>query len=784
MADYQNLCAALIRCESEQEAIAVLKKYSLWDDQTAWKTYGGMDNNWSIINNQQGRPENALVENLVNSADANLINRCLLAGVSPGDPEAPQSISAALQTFYQIGKDRFANLTPTRRTELAEKSCGLVATGSKQRPNFGIFDMGEGQKPTDFEATFLSLASKNKLAIPFVQGKFNQGSTGVLPFCGEQSLKLIISRKNPKLVETGTSAWGFTIIRRLPPTSENGMRTSVAQYLVPDGNIAQFDADGIQVIPGKYPDAYDKNLPWGTYVKLFDYNIGSGLRTNILFDLYNRLSSLLVDPMLPVRIYERRVGFTGNSFETTLSGLRLRLDEDRGKNVENEHPISGVINIPDLGEFKYSIYVLTKNAAKANYTGDDGVIFTVNGQNHGALPRAFFRRKAVGMAYLADSLIVTVDCSEIRAQSVEEIFQSSRDRLKQSGKTREIETNLSRILSENPLLRDLKNKRRKEEIEDQIKDDKIAEDVFKKIVKSSPTLSKVLVHGSRLSDPFASVDKIASQTFHGEPHPTYFRLARPTTSDKRRSCEVDRTARIQFETDAENDYLSRPNYPGKICVVDSNGDPIAFNYTFNPYNGVWTMNLEVPESIAINDQLNLSISLGDESMTSPFEVPLHIIFVAKSRSRQNNSTSSRRSRGNDKGNKDQRNGLSLPPIVEVRKPEWENQTPKFDKHTAMMVIDNGDGGYDFKINMDNLYLLSEIKSDTRLGPLVLENRFKYGLLFTSMALLENSIGSPQDDTEDTDVVEQVRSVTEKLAAVILPIIDSLSELGEELAQAA
>ena len=41
----------------------------------------------------------------------------------------------------------------------------------------------EGQKPEDFPKTFLSLSEKNKEGIPFVQGKFNMGSTGSLRFC-------------------------------------------------------------------------------------------------------------------------------------------------------------------------------------------------------------------------------------------------------------------------------------------------------------------------------------------------------------------------------------------------------------------------------------------------------------------------------------------------------------------------------------------------------------------------------------------------------------------------
>ena len=46
--------------------------------------------------------------------------------------------------------------------------------------------------------TFLSLDKSNKLRIPFVQGKFNMGGTGVFEFCGPNGLQLIVTRRNPR----------------------------------------------------------------------------------------------------------------------------------------------------------------------------------------------------------------------------------------------------------------------------------------------------------------------------------------------------------------------------------------------------------------------------------------------------------------------------------------------------------------------------------------------------------------------------------------------------------
>ena len=53
-----------------------------------------------------------------------------------------------------------------------------------------------GQSPEVFESTFLSLSSGNKKDIPFVQGKYNMGSSGVLGYWGLKWYKLILSRRH------------------------------------------------------------------------------------------------------------------------------------------------------------------------------------------------------------------------------------------------------------------------------------------------------------------------------------------------------------------------------------------------------------------------------------------------------------------------------------------------------------------------------------------------------------------------------------------------------------
>ena len=85
-----------------------------------------------------------------------------------------------------------------------------------------------------------------------------------------------------------------------------------------------------------------------------------------------------------MRLYERRSGYKGHSFETTLSGLTVRLDEDKNKNMENNFPSSNIITINGR-DMIVQIYVFRKDASVKNYKKSEGIIFTINGQSHGSI---------------------------------------------------------------------------------------------------------------------------------------------------------------------------------------------------------------------------------------------------------------------------------------------------------------------------------------------------------------------------------------------------------------
>lgn len=522
--DFEELCLNLAYCETEDAVIGLLKGQGYWNAHEVWRNYGDIENNFATIGNQQSRPESAIVEKIINSVDAMLMAECLRRGIDPEGGSAPPTIRDALIDYFNIHDGKLSNVPPIRRGKLAESIC-LVATGAKANPCYAIIDKGEGQTSERMPDTLLSIDKSNKLRILFVQGKFNMGGTGVLQFCGKHNLQLIVSKRRPEIAkfedDNFAHKWGFTVVRREDPS--DGAKNSTYRYLAPFGRILSFGSDGLPLLPREYPNPYGAELKWGTFIKLYEYQM-TGLKTNILFDLYNRLSLLMPSIALPVRFYERRKGYSGHTMETTLSGLAVRLDEDRRDNLEPgfADPPSATLQVQNRS-MKASIFAFKKGQAD-NYVRDEGIIFTINGQTHAHLPRSFFSRKAVGMSYLADSLLVILDCSDFDGRSREDLFMNSRDRLRSGELRSQIERMLEDIIKNHQGLRELRERRRREEIDSKLGDSKPLADVIEDILKKYPTLSKLFIDGARIPNPFKIKVAKPDEIYEGMKFPTYFAL--------------------------------------------------------------------------------------------------------------------------------------------------------------------------------------------------------------------------------------------------------------------
>lgn len=773
----KDLCLSLAQCEAEDEIIDILKREKYWDNPDNWHYFGGDENNYSIIGNQQSKPEAAIVEKIINSVDAVLMGECFKRGIKPDSIDAPKNIQRALIEFFNIDEGKLTNISANERSKLAKNIC-FIATGQKTNPTFTIVDRGEGQSPANLHDTILSLRKSNKLRIPFVQGKFNMGGTGVFRFCGESNIQLIISRRNPEVAkhegDPTKDFWGFTVIRREDPS--HGARSSNYKYLAPSKTILFFPEDELPILPGTYPDPYGNSFQSGTFIKFFEYKIGPGLRTNILFDLYNKLSLLMPHIALPVKLFERRNGYTGHSFETVLSGLSVRIDEDKTDNIEENFPTSGTITVSGQ-KMKYSIYVFKKGKHE-KYTKDEGIIFAINGQTHGYLSKSFFNRRSVGLGYLAESILVLLDCSEIDGRAREDLFMNSRDRLSTCPLRTHIERALEELLKNHQGLRILKDHRRREEIESKLLDSQPLVQVLQNVLKKSPALSRLFLQGQKLSNPFNTVSSGKEAEYKGQKFPSYFTLTKKYPHDKPKQAHINSKFRVEFKTDVTNDYFDRSKDPGAFRLFINGNE--SEDAAINMWNGFAHLNVLI-ENCKVGDLLHVRNEVTDISRIEPFSEDFYISVIEPITKRPP-TNGPRKSPASDKPGEDSKkqDNFAIPNIIEVTKDgrsghTWEEQ--EFKELSALKVKGSEDDGYDFFVNIDNIHLLTELKAAKGMDIKALEAKYKFGLVLVGIALLQEDNQEPihaQDD--EGNIFDTISKTAKALSPIIVPMIESLGAI--------
>jgi len=347
-------------------------------------------------------------------------------------------------------------------------------------------------------------------------------------------------------------------------------------------------------------------------------------------------------------------------------------------------------------------------------------------------------------------------------------------------------------------LRELRERRRREETEAFLANSKPLEDVLNMILKHSPSLANLFLLGKRASNPFKMREvQDDEQPFSGKQFPTYFKFkGKEYGYVLQRETNCNMRCRIIFETDAENDYFSRTLEPGTFSlsgIVDGVTSPVS-NFTGpNLTNGIATLSVRLPEGVQVGSTLEFVATLTDPYREHPFEN--RFVVLVKPEALPTGGDGIRRNppSSDDGKGREQPAGITLPNIIEVTEEKWS--THGFDKFTGLKIKDAGDGEqnvagektvnrYDFFINVDNLYLKTEMKpAKAEVG--LLKARFTYGMVLIGLGLLQQDMAdqSDQEEEEDNDRVEdieeRVERVTRALAPIMLPMIDSLGTLNEE-----
>jgi hypothetical protein len=779
MMDAARLFQELLHAECEEDVERVLEFHGLLnDDEAIWTPVGGLENNFGAIGNQQSDPTGAMVEKVVNAIDAMLMAKCYEFGIDPEGPAAPRTMADAVERFFGVRDGKIANLLPRQQGELAQ-NISLVAVGDRLKPNYLVIDRGEGQTPQRFPDTFLSLMRSNKIRIPFVQGKFNAGGTGVLQFCGSRNFQLICSRRNPSCpvdpADPTANMWGFTIVRRLLPAG--GRRSSMYVYLAPGGSVPMFSAESIKVLPGESRSnqpaaAYAGNLDHGTCIKLYNYRWKT--RSILTTDGRYELERFLQSSCLPFRVVETR-DYRGHYYAATVTGGWTRAvstsEDGVTRKLEDGFPADAKLVLDGIGELPYQIAVF-KQEVKEDVP--QGVAFVLNGQVHGYLPSDFVSR-SLKFDYLSAKngpLLVLVDCIGMDERVREDFFMASRDRVRRNEVYNTIRDNLIEELRAHPGLQALNQLRRKRELEKHLAEETPV-DAFQKLLQTDPTLSNLFRMGDHL---VGSTGPGEPPPYIGRRFPTFFRLAKGREGWVK-GCPVNRTCRVEFETDAENDYFSRATEHGEVFV-----DPPNLLEHNRLWNGRFETRFRVPWDARPGDTVPVTVTVTDISRVNPFVMRFTLLAEPEASDEPHSGPRTKPQVKNPNGGQT-RTALAMPNIVEISKEEWDQQAPPFTKFDALQVKHDGQGGFDFLLNIDNTFLLTELSRAKETDRPLVKYWFKYGLVLAALGMLKHAErkdkqiqADGKDDGEDDDNEVDVQAVSlscSGLAQVIVPIIRSL-----------
>ena len=532
--------------------------------------------------------------------------------------------------------------------------------------------------------------------------------------------------------------------------------------------------------------------------------------------LIYRLEALLPEIALPIRMHECRKGKgleegeKGKSFETNLAGLVVRLESGKGDNIEVE-PWGSPFSVHGL-RFVAKIYVFKRNKSKT-YLGNEGVIFTINGQAHGNLPKTLFGRKKVNLSRLGRDILILVDCSGLPVDRREDLFMPSRDRLSKGELRTAVERQLEIILQNDKKLHSLQDRRKDEEITERLEEQKPLEEVLSNILKSSPSLSALFLQGKRLSMPKKygkktkegqiggenkgsdSGSEIGKKQFIGKKHPTYFHFEKaPNANHYHRNCEQNRTVRIAFKTDVENSYFNRADNCGyyDLTVISGSVDAGRMSHSLDLNDGMAQWSIILPNDMTVGEEIELQCIVSDNVILKPFINTLKLTVLPKKLHKKSKSKKKKHmGKGGGEQSKLTSSGLNMPNVIRVKEETdiWHNY--EFTHKSGCVVQGDSrdtDGDlqmeYTFYVSIDNVYLLEEMKKSKE--PELIEAKYVYGNVLLGLSLIHDHeeqarklkrAGKDEDEDNEFIIEDHVRRVSRAMAPFMVPMINYLGSLS-------
>ena len=787
--DSENTCIALLRCESEQEVQSVVEATPEMSDTTNWQPIDERDSNFNVVTNQASTGSKALAEMCTNMVDAVLMKHAFEQNVPLTGPDAPQSVLEGVRQLVALEgtlTGRLADADSDRPLrEFATENLVVGVTGGTRRDEslcFTFVDNGEGQHSGDFQDTFLSLSRGNKTEIPFVQGRYSMGSSGVLSYCGDHWYKLIISKRF-----TRDGNWGWTLVRRRPTSG-----TPIAEYFHLQNEIQEFDAHQIWPLmlgSGQLDEAVAPRS--GSIIKLYDYQMET---RNISFrDIRESMNLNLVSTVLPIRLMDYRYradpsrgGRRAQGVdERSLFGIEylllkshaheVDLRDDDEETVQGDRNHVGRINDPYLGRIDISVIVLPRELPgwlKPNRTRAR-VFHSVNGQVQFTDGRNYVSAQC-RLPGLKDRVVLIVDASDLTEAAYNDVWKGDRESIRQTRRGAQYVDAVTQVIRNSQYLKDLQHQLREEELDNVVS--RGSTELFQSLVNEDPNVAQLLPYGELVTTPRGP--RPGPQEYVGQFSPSFLRLVGRRLRDDGIDIAVGGTRRVTFETDVVNDYFYRPDNRGD--VLTSRGLS-TLGYDCSLSNGRLVVNFSCAnDHNLIGNTLTGRVGLTDDAMLQPIFENVNFNVLAE-RQPSPPGTSRPRRQVIDAPDVD-------PPQTQwmtrdgrlIDDAETEPWPEDYDDQDGGQVTDLGEEVKLYSINYDNAHFMNFLaRQPNELSRRVATEQYRLAMLVSMLSIEDafNRMESSPNKTELEEHIDEIRRLhAQSSATIVMTLTRTLPEI--------
>ena len=785
----ENTGLQLLYANTEQEVLDIINADVAMGDSNNWHALDNRDTNFNTVTNQSSNGGKAATELITNMVDAVLTKRCLEEQIDPKSSHAPRTMYAAVDKFVQqLNGGKISNADRAWLKKYSSENLVIGVTGSKSGdvcPCYMFCDNGEGQSPENFQNTFLSLSAKNKSEIPFVQGKYNMGSSGVLNYCGKHWFKLIMSRRYD-----GESQWGWTIIRK---NKTAGM--PYAEYFAPTENKVIQTIGSESINPFKIHNGAlfkDFSLTTGTVVKLYEYYTGrahSGFRATR--EVFNEN---MVETILPFRILDfrqtpsdkrsglRALGiderpFCGLEFLAVRTHKETSDDDPELESSVNKPMHVGDKKDPELGKIMVTAIPLKKDAAKVAWfaSSKSRIFHHVNGQVQFKEMRGMLTN--CGLPALKDRVIIFVDASKLNDATHHSVWKGDRQTINQTAIGDKYLAAIKDIIKNSSELKELNHKISQEILETATQDG--SRDLVKDLVAQDKNFALLL--DGKMPGALVDISGIpAEQAIRDDlkHDPTYIKLRERKTEFE---LPINYSRPIPCITDAQDDFFTRPDNRGYLLFRnDEVVNKFATNYHLK--NGKLILSIK-PEltAVQVGDVFKFKIGMLADSMPQAVytEEEITLTIAPEKKTVRRDPKPRPKPKAQQAGlppytllTKDGRN---LHNDAETKTWEILEGVADFGAQDGGYIAELGESGKMYYINIDNVSFHNHWtaqKSADRAKSLQ-----KYIMSMRILLLgLESALSSKQDSENDADDFR--RMAAKGAASVAMTVCDALPKMFE------